>query len=121
MKNAPKPVLLSIKPEYVELIFSGAKTVELRRVVPRSVLPNCELIIYSTSPKQSIVGKAKIERIEKMPVAKLWSEIKHSAGINRKSFFAYFDGKSHGYAICLTKVKQFSPSYPVSGLRETMK
>ena len=62
MKNEPKPVLLSIKPEYVELIFSGAKTVELRRVVPRAVLPNSDLIIYSTSPQKSIVGKARIER-----------------------------------------------------------
>jgi len=121
MKHAPKPVLLSIKPEYVELIFSGAKTVELRRVVPRSVLPNSELIIYSTSPKQSIVGKAKIEKIEKMPVAKLWSEIKHCAGINRKSFFTYFGGKSYGYAIFLTKVTQFTHSYPLSSLRETLK
>ena len=121
MKNAPKPVLLSIKPEYVELIFSGEKTVELRRVVPRSVLPNSDLIIYSTSPRKCIVGKARIERIERMPVARLWNEIRHCAGINRKSFFAYFEGKSHGYALFLTKVTQFTHSYPLSGLRENLK
>lgn len=121
MKNEPKSVLISIKPEYVELIFSGAKTVELRRVVPRSVLPNSELIIYSTSPKQSIVGKAKIKKIERLPVVKLWNEIKHCAGIDRKSFFAYFDGRSHGYALFLTKVTQFTHSYPLSDLRETLK
>lgn len=121
MKNAPKPVLLSIKPEYVELIFSGTKTVELRRVVPRSVLPNSDLIIYSTSPQKSIVGKARIQRIERMPVARLWSEIRDCAGINRKSFFAYFEGKSYGYALFLTKVAQFTHSYHLSGLRENLK
>src|ERR1044071_4497734 len=117
MKHVPKPVLLSIKPEYVELIFSGAKTVELRRVVPRSVLPNSDLIIYSTSPQKSIVGKARIEKIERMPVSRLWNKIRHCAGIDRKAFFAYFEGKSHGYALFLTKVKQFTHYYHLSGLR----
>jgi predicted transcriptional regulator len=121
MKSDPKPVLLSIRPEYVELIFSGAKTVELRRVVPRAVLPNSELIIYSTSPQKSIVGKARIARIERMPVSRLWNEIRHCAGINRKSFFAYFEGKSYGYALFLTKITQFPHSYHLSGLRENLK
>ena len=121
MTNDPKPVLLSIRPEYVELIFSGAKTVELRRVVPRAVLPNSELIIYSTSPQKSIVGKARIERIERRPVSQLWNEIKHYDGINRKSFFVYFEGKSYRYALFLTKVTQFTHSYHLSGLRENLK
>lgn len=120
MKKTPKPVLLSIKPEYVERIFSGEKTVELRRVVPKSVTPNSDLIIYSTSPEKSIVGRAKIEKIERLPVAKLWNEIKDCAGIERKAFFAYFEGKSHGYALFLTKVKQFTHAYPLSGLRENL-
>jgi predicted transcriptional regulator len=120
MKKIPQPVLLSIKPEYVERIFSGEKTVELRRVVPKSLSINSELIIYSTSPEKCIVGKARLKKITRLPVTRLWDEIKNCAGIERKAFFSYFEGKSHGYALFLTKVKQFSHAFPLSGLRESL-
>lgn len=51
-----KAVLISIKPEWVEKIFSGEKIMEFRKTIPNCNLP-CKYYIYATRPVGKVVGE----------------------------------------------------------------
>lgn len=113
-------ILISIKPEFVDLIFSGDKTVELRRALPKDLPDNTEVIIYASSPTKSIVGKARIKNIVEQPIDKLWKKIGHRTGITFACYKEYFKGKDRGYGLILDKIVIFSAPYPLCSLRDTL-
>lgn len=113
-------ILISIKPEYVEMIFSGDKTVELRRVLPKNLPANTEVIIYASSPTKSIVGKARIKNIEEQTINKLWENIGQKTGITFEYFKEYFKGKDKGYGLILDNIERFSDPYPLCFLRDDL-
>lgn len=91
-------VLLSIKPEFVEEIFSGKKKFEYRK----SIFSNkrvTSVIVYSTMPVGKIVGEFLIEDVLTDEPQSLWKKTKHFSGITKKFFDAYFVGRTRGYAI----------------------
>jgi predicted transcriptional regulator len=111
-------ILLSIKPEFADLIFNGEKTVELRRIVPKNIPNNTEIIFYASSPERCIVGKAFIKKIEAHPIKALWKKVGSKSGISFDYFTSYFEGRDIGYGLVLHKVKKFAQPYPLSTLRE---
>ena len=46
-----KAIMISIKPQYVEKILNGEKTIEIRKTTPKCELP-CKVYIYCTKPKK---------------------------------------------------------------------
>ncbi len=64
-------LLVSIRPQFAEMIIDGRKTVELRRVRPR-VDPGAVIFIYSTTPIQAIVAICLVERIVSDSRATVW-------------------------------------------------
>ena len=46
-----KSILISIKPQYVEKILNGEKTIEIRKTKPNIELP-CKVYIYCTMPNK---------------------------------------------------------------------
>lgn len=99
-------VLLSIKPEYVEKIFSGIKKYEYRR----NIFKNKEIetiVIYSTFPVKRIVGEFKIKNIVKDLPEKLWELAPENTGIDKEKFMRYFYDKKEGYAIEIGKIKRY--------------
>jgi len=113
-------ILISIKPEFVELIFNGDKTVELRRVLPKNLPDNTEIIIYASSPTKSIVGKARIKNVEEQSIEKLWKKLGHRTGITFEYFEEYFKGKDTGYGLVLDKIERFASPYSLCSLRDTI-
>lgn len=53
-----KSILISIQPQFVEKILNGAKTIEIRKTMPKCELP-CKVYIYCTK------GKTTIDYIER--------------------------------------------------------
>lgn len=115
-----RSILLSIKPEFVDLIFSGQKTVELRRVVPKNVSIETEIIIYASSPTQCIVGRATVKKVEAHPLEQLWTKIGHKSGITFDYFLEYFNGKDIGYGLVLKDIERFTNPYHLTSLREQL-
>lgn len=95
-------VLLSIKPEFVEKLFSGEKKYEYRKVIFKKDVES--IVVYSTKPQGMIVGELFIEKIINDTPASIWSETKKESGISYDFFRKYFKGHSEGYAI---KVSSF--------------
>lgn len=59
-KVAPKSVMVSIRPEFVELIFAGKKKFEYRTKVTKD--PITRLVIYAPLPVQRIVAVAEVDK-----------------------------------------------------------
>jgi len=120
MAKIKRSIVISIKPEFVDLIFSGEKTVELRKFIPSDLPDKTELIIYSTSPSKCIVGRAVIKRVERHPINQLWKKFGSETGITRKYFIEYFNGKDVGYGIKLEKVRKLRKPITLNELRRTI-
>lgn len=91
-------VLLSIKPEFAEMIFNGTKMYEFRRTVFKNQNVKT-IVVYASSPVQRVIGEFEIDHIVSEPPSDLWEMTKHQAGINKEFFFKYFIDKQIGFAI----------------------
>lgn len=94
-----KDVLLSVRPQYANLLVDGVKTIELRRKFPTDLAEGTRCLIYSTSPIQKVIGECKIKSVEKLPISELWKHSADNAMIPWSDFSNYFGDLEHGYAV----------------------
>lgn len=94
---------MSIKPEFVEKIFSGEKKYEYRKAVFRNPDVNT-VVIYATKPCGKVVGNFKINKILCDTPEKIWKNTQEFSGISKKLFDEYFRGKEKAYAIEIADV-----------------
>jgi predicted transcriptional regulator len=99
-------VLLSIKPKYANLIFSGEKHYEFRRSIFKT-RPVKKVIVYASSPISKIIGEFEIDDILSLNLVDLWNETMKYAGIDKSFYDNYFDGKESGYAIKVKNYKKY--------------
>lgn len=52
----PNNILLSIHPNWAELIYSGEKQVEWRKSIPMTADENTRVYLYETSPVRKVTG-----------------------------------------------------------------
>lgn len=88
--------LFSIKPQYVERIFSGEKKYEFRTTVCKKIIN--KIIIYETSPISKIVGEVSVKKIIKDTPENIWKKTHSHAGIECAAFFKYFRNHDFAYA-----------------------
>ena len=91
--------LLSIHPEYVELIKNGIKRVEFRRRAFARTITH--IVIYATSPVKQMVGFCEVERVVRDTPAALWTQHGAAGGITRAALLRYLDGLTAAIAILL--------------------
>lgn len=99
-------VLLSIKPEFAEMIFNGTKMYEFRRTVFKNQDVKT-IVVYASSPVQRVIGEFEIDHIVSDAPIDLWEKTKHQAGINKDFFFKYFIDKQLGFAIKVKNAKLY--------------
>lgn len=107
MQQGGSAILLSIKPTFANLIIEGSKRVELRRAIPSQ--PISTIVIYSSSPVQSIVALANVSEIVEASPSKLWAISRdNGGGLTRAALMTYFESKKVGYALMLDNVRVFA-------------
>jgi len=99
-------VILSIKPEFADAIFSGQKKVEFRKIIFKKNVE--KVFLYSSSPIKKITGYFTFSEIIKDTPQKLWEEFGEVGFINEDEFFKYFENKEIGFSICIDKIKLFA-------------
>jgi predicted transcriptional regulator len=117
-------LLISIKPEYAQLIFDGEKTVELRRV--RTRLQKGDLVlVYVSSPLKSLVGYFEVEDIETKQLPSelndFWKQVKGKSGVNRKKFLDYYQGALIGVGIFIRNPQRFSKPIHLEVIKQDIK
>lgn len=115
-----RPVLLSIKPRFADLIVAGTKQVEFRRVWAQQTVP--WIAVYSSTPSQKIVGVVEVESVVLASAQTLWNlSGRRGGGLTRTELRNYFSGKRVGYALMLGRVLRppipVEPSAIVQGFR----
>ena len=114
-----KYVLMSIKPIYAEMIKSGKKTVELRRVAPK-VRAGDILVIYESSPVKRVTSYCEIESVIIAEPDGLWEMVRNEAGLTYDSFTDYFNGKLQAVGIKLGKPQMLKDSKVLSVVSEKL-
>ena len=98
-------VILSIKPEFVEKIFSGEKQYEYRKVLFKQKVDT--VYIYASRPISKIVGEFKIAEIICDTPANICNQTKEYSGVTKSFFQQYYTGKDKGVALKIKECKQY--------------
>lgn len=72
-------MLLSIKPQYAEMIIEGTKRYEFRTRKCRDDIK--KIIFYATAPKSQVVGEAEIECVLVGKPTEIWKKTRCGSGI----------------------------------------
>lgn len=99
-------ILLSIKPEFVDMIFSGEKLYEYRKNQFNS--ENIEkVIIYCTMPIGKIVGEFSVEDILIDTPCEVWNQTNGFSGISKLFFDTYYCDRKTAVAIKIAKLIKY--------------
>lgn len=99
-------VLLSIKPEFANKIFSGDKRYEYRRsIFKRTDIE--KVIVYASAPVSAVIGEFEVGQILHDNLSELWNKTKNFSGISKEYFIKYFSEKNNGYAIEVSSFKRY--------------
>ena len=109
--------LLSIKPQHVRNIKSGAKTVELR-VKPLNLPVDSRLWIYTTLPVGEIGLHAQIDFIDSSSPEEIWSIHGGKICISREDFDRYTNGREQVSAIGLKNVNVLTRGISLDSIRQ---
>ena len=109
-------LLVSIRPRFVEQIFAGTKTVELRRVRPR--VTTGDLVIVSASGTQkALVGAFQIAEVIAAAPSTIWRRFGANTGLTKTEFDSYFTGLDTAFAIEVARTWQLPAPIQLSSLR----
>lgn len=95
---------MSIRPQYANKIFAGTKTVELRRVKPKTLDGGDLIFVYVSSPVKSLVGAFRVASVVEKPLTPLWRAVRNHAGVTRAEFLSYYEGVDTGIAIFIKDI-----------------
>ena len=117
MTTALRPLIISLKPCYADLLFEGLKRVELRRRIA-SQISDRDVYIYVSSPVRELRGGFRVGQVWEGSPDAVWSMVSELATLDRPEFDAYFRGQTVAYALEVTNVWQYQSSVSLSWLRD---
>ena len=117
MTAALRPLIISLKPCYADLLFEGLKRVELRRRIA-SQISNRDVYIYVSSPIRELRGGFRVGQVWEGSPDAVWCMVSELATIDRQEFDAYFRGQNVAYALEVTNVWQYQSPVSLSWLRK---
>ncbi len=111
-----KPLFISLKPEYANLVFEGLKTVELRRRIV-SQAENACVFVYVSSPTMELRGGFQIGQVWSGPPEEVWRSVHELAAVDRQDFDIYFQGISTAHALEIKNVWEYEVPVGLDALR----
>ncbi len=117
MTTALRPLIISLKPCYADLVFEGLKKVELRRRIA-SQLSDRDVFIYVSSPVRELRGGFRVGQVWEGTPDAVWQKVSELATVDRQEFDAYFQGQTVAYALEVTNVWEYESPVGLSWLRD---
>ena len=111
--------ILSLKPQYVDLILSGEKTVELRNRIVR-MEPGTVIWIYATKPVGGIVALAELDSVVHDTPAEIWFRFEREMCIERAHFDLYINNRESVSALILSSVRRLKQSVTLDWIRRSI-
>ena len=119
MHHERPAMFLSIRPRFAELILSGAKSVELRRVRPK-VIEGDLVLLYASSPVRELIGVCTVAWVEVAPTSELWKRHGRRSGLQRPEFDSYFEGAARSVAISVQDARRVIRPRTLDELRQRL-
>ena len=117
MNTEMRPVIISLKPYYADMLFEGLKKVELRRRIA-SHLSNRDVYIYVSSPVKELRGGFRVGQVWEGSPEDVWKLVEDLSTITRPEFDDYFHGQAVAYALEVTNVWEYESPVSLSWLRD---
>ncbi len=111
-----RTALMSIKPRFVEMIFSGEKTVELRRVRPKLGIGD-RVLVYASAPTCALVGEFIVAGIVEGSPNSIWRRVRGKAGVTKTDYRFYFSGAPRAVAIQISSQRIYDKEPTLDELR----
>ena len=113
-------VLLSIKPQYVEKIFTGKKKYEYRRnIFKRDGIDT--VIVYATKPVGKVIGEFTFDKILKENPNDLWRQTRKYSGILKKDYMEYFREREMAFAFQIKDITMYDRPLELKELNPNLK
>jgi predicted transcriptional regulator len=112
-------LFLSLRPVFAQLILSGQKTVEVRRVVPRSVQRGSMVLLYESTPVKAWTGICFFDGISIGRPETIWRKLGGATGLAKREFIAYLDGREKAVALHVSRPVTFARPVPLAEIRDT--
>ena len=113
-----KAILLSIKPQYADMILSGSKSVELRRVKPKYIEKGSLVLVYASSPVKSMLGAFSVDSVVEKPLDELWKMVKETSGVTYQEYRRYFEGVWKGVGIFINDYWKLSEPISLDSIKQ---
>lgn len=99
-------ILMSIKPKYVDKIFSGEKKYEYRKRTCKERID--KIIVYSSSPMQKVVGELEIKRVLNDKKDIIWNKTNKYGGITKSKYDKYYEKCDNAVAYEIEKASLYN-------------
>jgi len=100
-------VLLSIRPEYTEKLFSGEKRYEFRKRKPKESIGKA--LVYESRGSGLILGWFSVRTIHSGSPRDIWERCKDYGGIEEENYVRYCNGNKLIHALEVDQVVRFNP------------
>ena len=94
-------IIISIHKQYCNALFSGKKRFEFRKTIPSR--PVSHLFVYEAKGSGKIIGELTVKETLVGTPEEIWLQTKDLAGIDKESFFSYYDQKQMAVAYVIDK------------------
>ncbi len=108
-------LLISLRDELADAIYSGTKKCELRKSRPK-ISRGDRVAIYETRPRAAITGTMTVDDTLRAPVEELWEWVS-DAGVPEDRFLRYFATQSSGFAIRIESATRLEEPIPLRDAR----
>ena len=108
-------VILSIKPQFADKIFSQTKIFEYRKAIFGSDVK--KVYVYATRPISRIIGYFIIDEIIQGTPSTVWEQTSKGSGITKEFYDDYFLGHDTAYAIKIKSTKLLDSPFEIKDFR----
>jgi predicted transcriptional regulator len=116
MLQAPRTLLLSVRPRFADAILHGRKSVELRRGRV-GAQAGAAVILYATAPTMAILGTAFIKDVDTAAPSDVWERHCAALDLDHHEFKDYTQGCRVASALVLEQPAQLLAPVHISVLR----
>jgi predicted transcriptional regulator len=115
---SPK-LLISIVPEFIQEIFSGAKKIELRKRRPKFLQPGDRVLVYASTPSQALTGEITIKNIVEGTPQELWNQISAISGASKEMFDDYYKDHSTAVGLIIDKAIEYQNKISLAEIKRS--
>jgi len=111
--------LLSVRPQFAERIYSGVKTLEIRKVAPL-VSSGTVVLMYESGKQRKITGWFELGGITWHSPDDLWNDFGSQTGLEESEFVEYCRDHDKVAALKVVKSGKFNSPLGLSDLRQVI-